>query len=116
MRYRNQTPTGDYAFPGTPYFLVDSPEAVGQAIKTRLTLNTKEWFIDLREGLDLGKILGFHTQNTRDLEVKRRISGTKGVLQILNYSSYVTAERGFTVEAEVSTIYGTVTITQDFQP
>lgn len=115
MKYREQDADGDYVFAGTSRFLTDSPEAVVQAIKTRMTLHKGDWFVDLREGLDLGKILGYHTQNTRDLEIKRRITGTKGVTLLVAYNSVVTPERNFIVTATVNTQFGLIQFTQDYQ-
>jgi hypothetical protein len=115
MRYRQQDAAGDYVFMGRSPFLIDSSEAVVQAIKTRLTLFVKDWFVDLREGVDLSKILGYHTQNTRDLELKKRILGTKGVTMLVSYTSEVTSSRSFIVRATVNTSYGQVTFTQDYQ-
>lgn len=103
---------GDYLFSGNSPFLVDSPEAVAQAVKTRLRLFSGEWFLDDRVGLDLNKILGNNTQSSRDYEVKRRILGTRGVRSIVSYSSQVTPQRRFVVEATVDTDYGYVNITE----
>lgn len=115
MRYRKQDENGDYVLAGYSPFLVDSPEAVVQAVKTRMSLFIKEWFVDLREGLDLGKIMGYHTQNTRDLEIKKRILGTKGVTLLVSYSSEMTPDRRFIVRATINTQYGQTYITQDYQ-
>ena len=112
MRYRALGPTGDYQFGTGSPFLVNNTLAVAQAIKTRLQLMAGEWFLDQREGLDLGKILGYRTQGTRDFEVKHRILGTKGVLDLLSYSSQVEGRR-FTVTATVKTLYGQISITEN---
>ncbi len=111
MRYRKLDPNGDYQFLGTSPFLVDSPETVAQAVETRLKLFTDEWFLDSREGLDLSLILGYGTQGTRDLVIKRRILQTPGVLGIIQYSSSVDPERKFVVTATINTIYGTAQVT-----
>ena len=113
MRYRAQTPTGDYVFGPSTFFLTDTPRAVAQAIKTRLLLFAGEWFIDQSVGLDKELIFGFGTQGTRDQEVQQRILGTQGVTGIVSYSSSVNQDRKFTVAAEVTTIYGPVTLNQD---
>lgn len=115
MRYRQHSPDGDYVFSGWSRFLVDSPETVVQAIKTRMSLFVKEWFLDLEEGLDLSRIMGYHTQNTRDQELKRRILGTQGVTLLVTYESELTPTRNFVVRATVNTLYGQVTFTQDYQ-
>lgn len=114
MKYRTQAPDGDYVFLGTSPFLTNSPAAVAQAIRTRLNLTAGEWFLDDRVGFDLNKVLGNNTELTRDDEIKRVISGTKGVTQLLAYSSQVDERRRFTVNATVDTLYGRVSITETF--
>lgn len=110
MKYRALSPTGDYQFGRSGIFLTDSPEAVAQAIQTRLGLWTNEWFLDATEGTDyMGKVLGHGTQDTRDLEVKSRILGTPGVVELLSYSSSVVG-RSMRATATASTLYGTTTV------
>lgn len=116
MRYRELSPEGDYVFTGNPNFLIDSPEAVGQAIESRLNLYVREWFLDLNEGLDLGDILGYHTATTRDIEIKQRILGTRGVTSLTFYESTILPGRKFQVRADVATAYGPISITKDYQP
>ena len=112
MRYRALSASGDYQYGRTGLFLVDSPAAVAQAIQTRLKLMTQEWFLDLAEGTDYsGKILGAHTQNTRDIEIKSRILNTPGVLELATYYSVVSADRSMTVTATVITQYGITPVT-----
>lgn len=107
MKYRALTPEGDYQLGATGQFLLNSPQAVAQAIKTRLMLMTGEWFLDSEEGTAYQtKILGYGTQGTRDIEVKQRILDTPGVLELLEYASEVQADRSFRVVARISTIYG----------
>lgn len=112
MRYRKMDANGDYVFMGNSPFLVNSPEAVAQAVLTRLKLFTGEWFVDLREGLNKRLILGYRTALTRDLAVKRRILGTQGVTRLTKYYSTVEV-RNFRVVATIDTIYGPAAI--DFQ-
>lgn len=113
MRYRALTSEGDYQLGRTGLFLVDTPEAVAQAIKTRLGLMEGEWFLDTSEGTPYASnILGMHTSTTRDLAIKMRILDTPGVQDITNYYSYLNADRVLVVAAEVSTIYGNTTILQ----
>lgn len=114
MRYREMDANGDYQFMGFTPFLVDSPEAVAQAVLTRLQLYTKEWFLDSREGLDKDAILGYGTQGTRDQAIQQRVLGTPGVVRIVSYSSSVDETRLFNVDMVLDTIYGQVTITRTF--
>lgn len=117
MRYRKLDANGDYQFMGTSPFLINSPEAVAQAILTRLRLMRKEWFLNLKEGLDKERILGYNTALTRDLAVKRRIldtaapDGTLLVTKLTKYYSTV-KNRNFQVVAAVDTIYGPATINE----
>ena len=111
MKYRALSPTGDYQFGHTGIFLTDSPQAVAQAITTRLLLWTGEWFLDSSEGTPyLDQVIGYGTQGTRDLAIKDRILGTPGVMSILEYSSSV-SNRKMQVTATVETIYGSASIT-----
>ena len=115
MRYRELDANGDYQFAGSSPFLVNSPQAVAQAVLTRLKLFTEEWFLDKTEGLDLKRILGYRTATTRDLAVKRRIldttdsAGTSLVVRLTKYYSTV-ENRRFRVVATIDTIYGPATI------
>ncbi len=51
MRYRREDADGDYTFgSGDDTWLINSPEAVAQAIKTRFELWYGEWFLDTTAG------------------------------------------------------------------
>lgn len=108
MRYRELTASGDYKFGHANQFLINSPEAVAQAIKTRLLLITGEWFLDLTEGTDyFGSILGNNTQGVRDIVLQDRILSTPGVESIISYQSvFDPRERSFTVVGQVDTQFG----------
>lgn len=111
MKYRALTDGGDYAFgQGSAVFLVDSPAAVGQAVKTRLMLWSGEWFLDVNEGTPyLSQIVGVGAQTAYDLAIQERILGTEGVLSIDEYASSL-QERKLSVTATISTVYGSATI------
>jgi len=113
MRYRKLI-DNDYQFVGNSPFLINTPETVAQAIRTRLRMTAGEWFLDTRVGFDLAKVLGTNTNDTRDLEVKRVILGTEGVTSLVEYFSQVDSARRFTVQATVDTAYGPTTITETF--
>ena len=116
MRYRKLDANGDMVFGGQQNsFYIDSPEAVGQAIKTRLGLWTGEWFLDTAAGMDWKmKVLGKYTGDTRDMAIRARILGTTGVDSIASYSSTFSADtRAFSVTATVDTTYGTTTTTSE---
>ncbi len=113
MLYRALDSQDDFSFGhGLRDFLENSPEAVGQAVKTRLRLLTAEWFLDITEGTPYAtKVLGPHTQATYDLAIRERILDTPGVVQINNYQSRV-EDRTLIITAEITTIYGQTTIEQ----
>lgn len=112
MRYRALDSDGDYQFGRAGLYLTDSPEAVRQAIITRLRLQTGEWFVDTTAGTPYKtQVLGYSTQPTRDIVMKERIVDTAGVRTLLSYSSSLNSSRLFTVNATVDTIYGAVSVT-----
>lgn len=115
FRYRKLDANGDYTFGGDQVaFLIDSPEAVGQAIGTRLRLNQGEWFLDNTDGTDWKTgVLGKYTRATRDVILRSRILGTPFVTQLVNYSSSFDGNtRQFLVNATVETQFGQVTISE----
>jgi hypothetical protein len=105
MRYRALSPTGDYVFGrGANQFLVSSPEAVGQAVLTRLRLAVGEWYLDTTEGTQYAtKILGERTMPLYDQAVRERILGTPGVKFIEKYASFLDERRRLTVSGTIMT-------------
>jgi hypothetical protein len=113
MRYRKLDDAGDYVFGrGVGDFLVDSPEAVAQAVKTRLGLRQGEWFLNIKTGTPYDtKILGMGMMATYDSAIQERILGTQGVRQITAYSSSVDPNtRTASINATIDTIYGPTTV------
>lgn len=117
MKYRALDSKGDYRFGhGNQDFLVDSPAAVAQAIKTRLRLFQGEWFLNLEAGVPwLSKVVGYSTRPFYDAVIRGAILGTQDVVEILSYSSELdTTTRGLLVHVTVSTSFGptsTISIT-----
>jgi len=111
MRYRKLDANGDYSFgQGMANFYVDSPQAVAQAVETRLRLQTGEWFLDSTEGTPYqSEVLGTGTAATRDAAIQLRIAETQGFKELLSYSSNVDG-RKFSVEATIDTIYGETSV------
>jgi hypothetical protein len=113
MRYRALTSDGDMRFGGgRSDWLADSPECVAQAVQTRLLLLRGEWFLDTTEGTPYAtEILGNNTQSTRDWAIRTRILETQGVTEITTYDSQFDPDsRAFSVQATISTLYGTTTV------
>lgn len=113
MRYRKLDTSGDYSFGnGASDFWKDQPEAVAQAVQTRLFLFEGEWFLDSREGMTWNtQVLGVRTANTRDPAIRRRVLGTQGAKSLLEYSSSLNRDtRDFSVNMTIDTIYGPATL------
>lgn len=107
MKYRQLDVNRDYQL-GFP-FMVNTPDCVAQAVLTRLLLWRGEWFLDTREGTPyMQDILGHNTNY--DFEIQARILGTPGVTELINYSSNIDSTRNLTVNAQIQTVYGQVTI------
>jgi hypothetical protein len=109
MRYRAEVgPNLDYSFGlGTSNFLVNSPAAVGQAIRTRLLLFVGEYSLDTTVGMAWDtQVFGFNTASLYDDLIKDQIAGTEGFDSFVSYSSSLnTVTRVLTVDAVVNTIY-----------
>jgi hypothetical protein len=112
MRYRKLDASGDYTFGTGRAFHVNSPDAVAQAISTRLKLWRREFFGDTSDGTPyLQDVLG--KQRNPDVAVKQRILGTPDVTEIRTFASaYEGNTRRLTINATVQTRYGTVTINE----
>ena len=102
-----QDATGDLIFGSGDDFLVDSPEAVAQAIKTRLLLWQGEWFLDLTAGTPWAQqILGFHAESVRDIALRQVILTTPFVTALVNFASSLDARRALSVSCQVDTVFG----------
>ena len=115
MRYRKLDSAGDYTLGSGADFLKNSPEAVAQAVLTRLHLWKGEWFVDVSDGTPyMQDILGKRYQRKNpDSVIKSRILGTPGVTEITSYDSRFDGEtRSFTVAATINTAYGAATISE----
>lgn len=113
MRYRKLDANGDYTFGNSQSdFYRDQPEAVAQAVQTRLQLLTGEWFLDTSTGTPWrAQVLGKYTSTIRDTVIKQRIIQTIGVQSLDAYSStFDPSSRTFSVQATITTIYGTAQV------
>lgn len=109
MIYRAQDNNNDYTFgSGINNFLQNTPDAVAQAVQTRLKLWAGEWFLDVTEGTPyLSGILGKYTNDTVDQLIKQRILETQGIKSILTYEGVYNGDnRSYTVSATIDTVYG----------
>lgn len=109
MRYRKLSDSGDYVFGNQQLdFYRDIPEAVGQAVMTRLRLFTGEWFLDVTDGTPYQiDALGKHTRTRVDPMIRDRILNTQGVTEIVEYESDFEPEnRIYSIRARINTVYG----------
>lgn len=116
MRYRREDDNGDYTFgQGDDTWLINSPEAVAQAIKTRFELWYGQWFLDTTEGTPwIQSVLGKQRPEVYNLAIRQRILETAGVSSITAFDTTVnTSTRRVLFTATVETIYGTTTVTSE---
>lgn len=109
MRYRKLTADGDYSFgAGQLDFYRDVPEAVAQAVQTRLLLWLGEWFLDIDSGTPyMLTVLGKKTKTEADVTIQDRILGTEGVINIEDYQSTIDQDtRRMSVTCTINTVYG----------
>lgn len=117
IKYRALDPNFDMTFgQGDANFLVDSPEAVAQLVKTRLLLYLGEWFLDTTDGTPwLQKVIGKSTSSIYDRTIQDRILRTPGVKSIDSYQSILNREtRHLEFLVTITTVYSVnpVTIVQ----
>lgn len=114
MRYRRLV-NGDYqAGHGVADWLVNSPQAVAQAVETRLALYTGQWFLDRSEGTPwMTQVLGRHAEIVADLALRNRVLATTGVTGIASFASTLDRNtRRYGLQANIATAYdaGTVAV------
>lgn len=114
MLYRRMDANGDYTFGKNMQDFLTGADAVGQAIKTRLNLWLTEWWENLEEGLPMFEnILGApgtpENINAIDILIRDRILNTQDVLSVTEITTTY-ANRTYSFNASVETIYGSVAI------
>jgi hypothetical protein len=117
MRYRKLDANGDYSFGrGLSDFYIDNPEAVAQAVLTRLNLWKETFWRDLDDGLPvrqeiLGASAGEANITYINGVIKRRVSETQGVKTLLGYSgTFDPIRRALNFTAKIQTVYSTTPI------
>lgn len=116
MRYRREDADGDYTFGrGDNTWLINSPETVAQAIKTRFLLWYGQWFLDTTTGTPwIQSVLGKQKPEIYNMAIRQRILDTAGVDSISDFNTTVnSATRRVSFTATVNTIYGTTTVTSE---
>jgi hypothetical protein len=111
MRVRALSATGDMTFgQSQANYLINTPAAVAQTVKTRLLLFLGEWFLDNTQGTPWNtQVFGRNTQGLYDTAIQTRITQTVGVTNIVtgSYSSVLnTVLRTLTVSCMINTQFG----------
>lgn len=108
MRYRKLDAAGDYTLGSGQDWHVSTPEAVAQAVRTRLALWAGEWFADTEDGTPWEtEVLGKYTAETRDAVIKGRILGTPNVTGIETFTSAFDGNtRRLQIAATINTAFG----------
>ncbi|NMP26836.1 hypothetical protein GW590_08165 [Rahnella sp. SAP-1] len=116
MRYRREDADGDYTFgQGDNTFLINSPDAVAQAVKTRFELWYGQWFLDTTAGTPwIQSVLGKQKPEIYNMAIRQRILETTGVNSITVFNTSVNSTtRRVSFTATIDTIYGTTTVTSE---
>ncbi|RJT45653.1 hypothetical protein [Rahnella woolbedingensis] len=116
MRYRREDSDGDYTFGrGDDTWLVNTPECVAQAVKTRFELWRGQWFLNVTEGTPyIQSVLGKQRSDVYILAVRERIQTTPGVSKIISFNTNNDGTtRRVTFTATIDTIYGETTVTSE---
>lgn len=116
MRYRREDKDGDYTFGrGDDTWLINSPDAVAQAVKTRFLLWYGQWFLDTTTGTPwVQSVLGKQKPEVYSLAIRRRILETQGVKSIQSFDTQQDGvSRRVTFTATIDTVYGTTTVTSE---
>ena len=116
MRYRREDDDGDYTFgQGDDTWLINTPEAVAQAVKTRFLLWYGQWFLDTTEGTPwIQSVLGKQRPEVYNLAIRQRILETPGVNSITAFDTTLnTSSRRVVFTATIDTIYGTTTVSSE---
>lgn len=107
MKTRAIDSIGDWQFGRGLQSYRSDLDALKQAVATRL----KQWlgncFFAIADGVDWNTYLDIGRKDQLDLNIKRVILQTAGVLKISEYQSTIDHEtRNVTIAATISTIYG----------
>lgn len=116
MRYRKLTTDGDMTFGGgLGDYHVNTPDAVAQAVLTRLRQWRGEWFADTTDGTPwLTHVLGERTRETYEAVIRSRILLTPGVNRLTEFTTSIDVDsRALTVTAAIDTIYGQTRFAQE---
>lgn len=108
--------TGDLLLENFDLQLVDGRDQIAQNLAIRLRFILGEWFLDTTAGVPYYDDFFIKAPNQIRIEsvLKEEILDTRGVDQILSFTSTFNAQRRiYSVTFSVSTIRGEITLTQE---
>jgi hypothetical protein len=109
MRVRALDVNHDWCFgKGKNSYLRDL-DALKQNIKTRILSWKGNCFFALEDGVDWNNWFNIGTKTFLDLDIKRTILQTDGVIRMNSYISTIT-DRSIGMEVDLTTIYGNMSI------
>lgn len=111
MSFRALDSNGDWTFGnGRANYLRDQDE-INANVQTRLLSWVGDCFFDLAEGVDYNNLLDIGTKNLLDINIRRVILQTAGVLRINSYESAIDrSPREFSARVGITTIFGNLTV------
>lgn len=113
MKVRALDSVGDWVFGRGIQSYVKDIDALKQSVMTRLRQWRNNCFFAMDEGVDWANELDIGTKGALDLDIKRTILRTSGVLRISEYTSTLdTDTRALAIEAHLDTVYGGILITE----
>jgi hypothetical protein len=113
MKVRALDSLGDWSFGHGIQCYKSDIEALKQSVVTRLKQWKNNCFFAMDDGVDWANELDIGTKGALDLDVKRVILQTGGVLRISEYTSTLdTDTRALSIDAHLDTIYGEIVITE----
>lgn len=111
MKTRGLDSNDDWDFGRGKQSYVSDKDAVSQNIKTRLRSWKGDCFFDVDSGVDWTNFLDKGKKTQLDLDIKRVILQTAGVLRIKDFSGTLdSSERNLTIAATVDSIFGSITL------
>lgn len=113
MLYRILDANNDYSFGNSLLnFYKDNPQAVAQAVETRLLLWLGEWYLNTDDGTPYVQgVLGKHPQSTIDATIQDRVIQTENVTGISNYVSSIDPNtRALSISFDIDTAFGPTSV------
>ena len=111
MKVRALDATGDWLFGRGIQSYATEKNALKQNVATRLRSWKNDCFFAMDDGVDYNNFLDIGKKTFLDIDVKRVILQTEGVLRISSYESTLEAgTRAVKIRATIATIFGLVTV------